>query len=213
MDQHLHYVIEKKVEKTIASLERNNMRGYFVQDAAAALEVIKGLLKDGDTVAVGGSMTLFEVGVIDFLRQGNYQFLDRYQKGLTAEQMKEIGLKSFTADVFFTSTNAITENGELYNIDGKGTRVAPMLYGPDKVIVVAGVNKIVRDMDEAVQRCKEWAAPANTKRLNRKTPCTEVGYCIDCKSSERICNEYTVIKRQLDQDRIHVIFVDQMLGY
>lgn len=213
MDQHLQHVIEKRVEKTIANLENNNIRGYFVADAAAALETMKGLLKDGDTVVVGGSITLLEVGVIDFLRQGNYQFFDRYQEGLTREQMKEISLKAFSADAFFTSSNAITENGEIYNVDGKGTRVAPMLYGPEKVIIVAGVNKIVRDLDEAIERSKEWAAPANAKRLNRKTPCVEVGVCMDCKSPERICNEYTVIRRQLDKDRIHVIFVNQALGY
>lgn len=213
MDQHLHFVQQKRIERTIANLERNNMHGYFVPNAAAALETVKGLLKEGDTVAVGSSMTLFEVGVIDLLRQGNYHFIDRHRPGLTKEQLREDSLKTFSADVFFTSSNAITEEGELYNVDGKGTRVAPMLYGPEKVIVVAGVNKIVRDLPEAIERNKEWAAPTNARRLNRKTPCVEMGVCIDCKSPERICNEYTLIRRQIDGERIHVILVDEALGY
>lgn len=213
MDKNLNFVIAKRVEKTLKNLEKNNMCGYFVPDEAAALAKVQELIAEGATVGVGSSMTLFEIGAIEMLRQGNYNFLDRYQEGLTKEQAREISLKNFSADVFLASSNAITEHGELYNVDGKGTRVAPMLYGPEKVIVVAGVNKIVRDVEEAIERNKEWAAPANTKRLSRKTPCTETGYCMECNSPERICNEYTLIKRQIDQGRIHVILVDKALGY
>ena len=121
--------------------------------------------------------------------------------------------KTFMADAYFTSTNAITENGELYNVDGNGNRVAAMLYGPDKVIVICGVNKIVKDLNEAIERNKRVAAPINAKRLNKDTPCAKVGYCMDCKSKDRICNEYTVIKRQRNKDRIHVIFMNENLGY
>ncbi|KGG81298.1 membrane protein [Caloranaerobacter azorensis H53214] len=213
MDKNVSFVIEKRVERTIQNLEKNNMHGYFVQNEKEAIEKIKELIKEGDTVAVGGSMTLFEVGVIDFLRNGKYNFLDRYREGLTSEDIKELYRKSFSADVYFTSSNAITEEGELYNVDGRGNRVAAMIYGPDKVIVVVGVNKIVKSIDEAIERNRQLAAPANTKRLNKKTPCAEVGYCMNCTSPDRICNQYVLIKRQMQKGRIHVIIVNKNLGY
>jgi L-lactate utilization protein LutB len=158
-------------------------------------------------------MTLFEVGAIDFIRKGDYEVLDRYKEGLTPAEMKEIFRKSFSADVYLTGSNAVTENGELYNVDGNGNRVAAMLYGPDKVIVIVGVNKIVKDVEQAVKRVKGTAAPANNVRLNKANPCTKVGQCMDCKSEGRICNEYTLIKRQGVKGRIHVIIVNKELGY
>ncbi|QIB27966.1 lactate utilization protein [Caloranaerobacter azorensis] len=213
MDKNVSFVIEKRVERTIQNLEKNNMHGYFVQNEKKAIEKIKELIKEGDTVAVGGSLTLFEIGVIDFLRNGKYNFLDRYREGLTSEDIKELYRKSFSADVYFTSSNAITEEGELYNVDGRGNRVAAMIYGPDKVIVVIGVNKIVKSIDEAIERNRQLAAPANTKRLNKKTPCAEVGYCMNCTSPDRICNQYVLIKRQMQKGRIYVIIVNKNLGY
>ncbi len=213
MDNNAKFVLEKRVSRTIESLEKNNMKGYFVQSEEEVLKKIEEIITKGDTVSVGGSMTLFETGVIDLLRNGKYNFLDRYEEGLSQNDTKEIYRKSFAADAYFTSSNAITEEGELYNVDGRGNRVAAMIYGPDKVVVVLGVNKIVRDLDEAVMRNREWAAPANAKRLDSKTPCAEVGYCMDCSSKERICSDYVIIKKQLDEDRIHVIIVNKELGY
>ncbi|WP_432667537.1 lactate utilization protein [Wukongibacter baidiensis] len=213
MDNNAKFVLEKRVSRTIENLEKNNMRGYFAQSEDEALKKVQEIIKEGDTVTVGGSMTLFETGVIDLLRNGKYKFLDRYEEGLSQEDIKEIYRKSFAADAYFTSSNAITEEGELYNVDGRGNRVAAMIYGPDKVVVVLGVNKIVRDLDEAIMRNREWAAPANAKRLDRKTPCAEVGYCMDCSSKDRICSDYVIIKKQMDADRIHVIIVNKALGY
>lgn len=213
MDNNVKFVLEKRVSRTIENLEKNNMKGYFVQNEGEALQKIQEIIKEGDTVSVGGSMTLFETGAIDLLRNGKYNFLDRYEEGLSQDDIKEIYRKSFAADAYFTSSNAITEEGELYNVDGRGNRVAAMIYGPDKVVVVLGVNKIVRNLDEAVMRNREWAAPANARRLDKKTPCSEVGYCMDCSSKDRICSEYVVIKKQLQGDRIHVIIVNKELGY
>lgn len=158
-------------------------------------------------------MTLFETGVIDHLRSGRYNFLDRYKEGLTDSDIKEIYRKSFFADAYFTSSNAITEDGEIYNVDGNGNRVAAMIYGPDKVIIVAGINKIVKDLDEAIERNREMAAPANAKRLNKNTPCAKIGYCMDCTSADRICRNYVLIKNQGRKDRMYVIFVNKNLGY
>ncbi len=213
MDKNAKFVLEKRVERTIENLNKNNMDGYFVKDEKELLEKIKELTNDGDTVGVGGSMTLFETGVIDFLRTENYNFLDRYAQGLSKEDMMDIFKKSLLSDVYISSTNAITEDGELYNVDGNGNRVAAMIFGPDKVIIVAGVNKIVKDVEAAIERNREISAPANTVRLNRKTPCAKVGYCMDCSSPERICNAYTLIRKQGRRGRIHVIFMDSELGY
>jgi len=213
MDQNVVFVIQEKIKRTIENLEKNNIKGYFVQNEEEACSKIKELIPEGSTVAVGGSMTLFEIGAIDLLRNGKYNFLDRYEAGLTAEQMKEIHRKAFFADAYLTSSNAVTEEGELYNGDGTGNRVAAMIYGPYKVIVVVVFNKIVKDLNEAISRVENLAAPANTKRLSRRTPCTKTGYCMDCDSPERICNDYVLIKKQNTPGRIHVIIINKELGY
>ncbi|CEI72817.1 lactate utilization protein [Romboutsia hominis] len=213
MDKNITWINEKRIEKTIKALEKNNMNGYLAKDTDDIINIIKELVDEKSLVACGGSMTLFKTGIIDLLRSGRYNFLDRYEENLSPQEMKEIFRKSFCADAYFTSTNAITEEGELYNVDGMGNRVAAMLYGPDKVIVVCGVNKIVKNIDEAINRNKVVSAPANAKRLNAKTPCKEVGYCMDCSSSERICCEYTIIKKQRIPNRIHIIFINESFGY
>ena len=213
MDKDLRWLKEKRIINTIEALKRNGMNGYLVNNNEELINKIKELTREGDTVACGGSMTLFETGVIDHLRSGRYNFLDRHAEGLSPEDIKNIFRGAFSADVFFASTNAVTETGELYNVDGTGNRVAAMLYGPDKVILVVGQNKIVKNLEEAIDRNKAICGPANCKRLNRATPCMKVGRCMDCASTDRICNEYTVIKKQRDKDRIHVIFLADELGY
>lgn len=202
-----------KINNLIKTLQKNNINGYMVESKEELISQIEAIVEKDSVVSVGGSMTLFELGIIDYLRKGRYEFLDRYKDGLSPADIEDIYRKSFFADAYFTSTNAITEEGELYNVDGTGNRVAAMLYGPKKVIFIVGTNKIVKDMDEAVKRVREIAAPLNTKRLNRKTPCTKVGHCMDCSSPERICNEYIVIKRQRDKSRMHVIFINENTGY
>ena len=213
MDNNIKWVDEQKIKRTMENLEKNNIESYFVEDNSALIEKISKFVKEGDTVSVGGSMTLFETGVIEFLRNGKFNFLDRYEQGLNGNDIKDIFRKTFSADAYFVSSNAVTEKGELYNVDGNGNRVAAMIYGPDNVIVIVGVNKIVRDVQEAIERKKEYAAPANAKRLNRNTPCTKVGHCMDCSSSERICNDYVLIRRQGQKGRIKVIIVGKELGY
>lgn len=212
MDNNIKKIMDLKVDRTIASLKKNNMNGYRVA-MDGLYDLIKEIVPEGKQVAVGGSMSLFETGVIDYLRKADYDFLDRYEDGLSKEQIREIYVKSFDVDGYFTSSNAITEDGKLYNVDGTGNRVAAMLYGPRKVIVVVGINKIVKNIDEAINRNREVAAPANAVRLNRNTPCQVKGYCMDCNSPDRICNEFVTIEKQGDPDRIHVIFLEESLGY
>lgn len=213
MDNNIRWVNKKKIEKTIDALNKNGMCGYLVEGRDELIQKIKDLVPKGSLVGCGGSASLLEMKVIDFIREYDYEFLDRYESGLSKEELKNLHRKSFFADAYFTSTNAITQNGELYNVDGNGNRVAAMLYGPDKVIVVCGVNKIVKNIEEAITRNEQISAPANTKRLNTKTPCKETGYCMDCSSMDRICCEYTVIKKQRTLNRIHVIFINENLGY
>lgn len=204
---------EMKINRTIEALKKNNMNGYYAKNRDEVIKLIEDIVAEGAKVAVGGSETLSELGVLEHLRSGRYDFLDRYKAGLTPEEVTNIFKQSFLADAYLSGCNAITENGELYNVDGNGNRVAAMLYGPDKVIVICGVNKIVKDVDEAIKRNRAISAPMNAKRLNRKTPCAKVGYCMDCNSPERICNEYTLIKKQRLPERMHVIFLNENLGY
>lgn len=202
-----------KVDNIIKKFKENNINGYYVKDKEELIKKIEEIVEENSVVSVGGSMTLFETGVIEHLRSGRYELLDRYKEGLSKEEIANIFRQAFSADAYFSSSNAVTEEGELYNVDGTGNRVAAMLFGPKKVVIVVGVNKIVKDIDEAIKRNREVAAPLNAKRLNRSTPCAKVGYCMDCRSKDRICNEYTIIRRQADPTRMHVIFVDEKLGY
>lgn len=213
MNENIKWVNEKKIEKTINNLKKNNINGYYVKDNDELINLIKDIAKEGEVVSVGGSMSLFESKVIELLRSGRYEFLDRYKKDLTQEDIKEIYRKSFFADTYFASANAITEDGKIFNVDGNGNRVAAILYGPDKVVLIVGVNKIVKNIEQAVARNRAISGPANAKRLNLSTPCVKTGQCMECKSEERICCEYTVIKRQKNPKRMHVIFINDTLGF
>jgi L-lactate utilization protein LutB len=213
MDKNLNFVYEQRIKRTMENLEKNNMESFYVEDEAGVIEKVKEIISEGSTVAVGGSMTLFETGIIELLRNGKYNFLDRYAEGLGAAGIKEVFRKSFFVDAYLVSSNAVTEEGQLYNIDGNGNRVAAMLYGPEKVIVIVGINKIVKNAQAAAERGKQVAAPANNIRLTTNNPCNKVGTCIDCKSPTRICNNYVLIGRQSIKDRIKVIIVGKELGY
>lgn len=213
MDQHANWLHASRIERTKEALIANQYAVSLVSDPKELIEIIENELPEGSTVSVGGSMTLFETGIIDHLRSGRYEFWDRYAGQLSPEDLKALYVRSFSADAYFTSSNAITEDGGLYNVDGNGNRVAAMLYGPKKVFVIAGANKIVKNLDAAIARNREYAAPANTKRLNRKTPCAVTGVCSDCKSPERICNDYVYMQRQTQKDRIHVILLTGSFGY
>ncbi|CUU46723.1 lactate utilization protein [Clostridium beijerinckii] len=213
MDVNISWYKEEQINRTIKNLSQRNIDGFFVNDGNELKELLKQLIGKNSVVGVGDSMTLFETGVIDFLREENYTFLDKYRDGITSEEKKSIYMQNFSADTFMCSTNALTESGELYNIDGNGSRVAPMIYGPKQVILVTGTNKIVKDIEEAEKRVRNYAAPIDAKRLGKDTPCTKLGYCVDCKSPNRICNDFTIIRGQFVKGRIKVIIVGKQLGY
>ena len=213
MDKNLKSVQDKKMDRAAAALEKNGYTVIKVDTKEDVIKAIEGYVKEGDVVGIGGSMTLFETGVINWLHENGCTLLDRYEKGLTGPQIGEIFRQSLLSDVYLTSTNAVTEDGRLVNVDGNGNRVAAMLFGPKSVIVIAGHNKIVEDVESAVYRIETVAAPANTARLSCKTPCAETGRCMDCASEERICNITTIIRKRPQLTDFHVIIVDEDLGY
>ena len=154
MDGFKAEILKKRIERTMENLERNNMEAFFVPDKEDVVPRLREMISAGSTVTCGGSVSLYQCGVIDFLRDGPYCFLDRDREGLSKEDREEIFRQAFSSDVYLCSSNAVTENGELYNVDGNSNRTAAILYGPKSVIMVVGINKIVRNLDEAVLRVK-----------------------------------------------------------
>ena len=159
------------IQKTMQNLEKNGIKPYFVENKDEVVPLVKTLINNGESVSCGGSVTLDETGVKALMQNGDYDFIDR--TGLQGEELRQSYIKTFGCDTFFTSSNAVTENGELYNVDGNSNRVACIVYGPRQVIMIVGVNKIVKDIDEAIYRVKTVCAPMNTQRLDVKTPCTK----------------------------------------
>lgn len=205
--------MDEKIKKAIMNLQKNNMAGFYIEKKQELLPLLSTMLVEGERIGCGDSVTLEETGVFDFLRSGNFTFYDKHQPQLTSEEKRNIYLKNFDTDTFFTGTNAVTIDGQLFNIDGNGSRVAPMIYGPKQVIIVVGVNKLVDTVEDAIYRARQVAAPLDAKRLNKNTPCVKLGKCIDCKHEQRICNDFVLISRQFIKDRIKVIFINESYGY
>ena len=213
--------MNQTVQKVLEALRKNYMLAEYVENKDAVVPLVKSLLTEGCTVATGGSRTLDETGVTDLLRSGAYTYFDRNNPALSPEEKAAMTAKGATADVYLCSSNAITEQGELYNVDGFSNRVSAIANGPKKVIMVVGVNKIVPNLDAAIRRVKTIAAPLNTKRLNCDTYCLKTGVCMGldgsmtdgCHSPARICCSYLVSAQQRIQNRIHVILVGESLGF
>lgn len=211
------------MEKTMEALRAHNMDVYLAKDREEAKSIALSLIPAGASCASGGSVTLDETGILAELKSGKYAYIDRGIPTLTPEERVSAMKQALTADYYFMSANAITENGELYNVDGNSNRVAALLYGTGSVIVVAGKNKIVKDLDAAAHRVKTIAAPKNAERLNCATPCAKTGHCISldrggdmadgCSSPARICCNFVVSAQQRHPSRIKVILVDEELGY
>lgn len=198
----------------IKKLKKNNMHGYWAKDSSEAKEIALRLIPPRAVISMGNSLTLRQTGIFEALTGGDYNVINQFEPGITPEEnlhRRRIGL---TADVYFSSSNMVTEEGALINVDGKGNRVAALMFGPHKVVLVVGKNKMLKDEAEAWERLRGHTAPTLAKRLGRSTPCVETGACGDCRSPQRICRYYTVINSQMpaDKDRIHVIIVDEELG-
>ena len=206
--------MDGRIEKVMENLRQNRMKPYYAENSEKAREIVRELVKDDKLITSGGSMTLAECGITDMLmKEFGSAYLDRSAGKDNRDAIEEIMRRAFVSDTFLTSTNALTENGELYNVDGNGNRVSAMIFGPKQVVVVAGVNKIVKDLAEAVERVEKVAAPKNTVRLERATPCVKTGVCGHCRSEDRICCSFVTLAQQRVPDRIKVIIVDENLGY
>lgn len=224
MDTNRMSSVELTIQKTIKRLEANNFKAFYVKDKSAALEKVKELVKEGAVTSAGGSMTLNECGIIDYLKE-HTSYIDRNIPGLEPAEKKRRERTTFSADCFFLSANAITEHGEIYEVDGNGNRVAALAYGPEEVIIVAGYNKIVPNLRAAVERVKHVASPANCIRLKLDSICAKSGACVQdsfdenhlmCKANcgeSCICAETLILSRQRNKGRITVILVGESLGY
>ncbi len=204
---------EHQAAEIIKALEKRNMKGYYCADRADAVELARTLTPAGSTVSFGGSMTLFESGIMDMLKtRTDITLLDR-STAKDAAETKQIYHDALSSDVYFMSSNAITKDGELINIDGNGNRIAALIYGPDHVVLVVGMNKVVSDVDDGIRRVHDIAASANGVRLGKSTPCAVTGFCHDCLSPECMCSHTVITRRCYTSDRIHVILVGETLGY
>ncbi|MFT3951446.1 MAG: lactate utilization protein [Oscillospiraceae bacterium] len=213
----------QRLEKTAANLKKRGFDTYVVQTPDEARALAMRLAPEGESVAAGGSESLAECGLIDVLNSGRYNFIDRFA-GETPEEREELTRRAFFCDTYFCSANAVTEDGIVYNVDGKSNRVAAIAFGPKSVIMVVGRNKITRDLDEAAARVKRIAAPINCARLGCQTPCAQTGECVSikahgtqmtdgCAGDARICCDYLVLSNQRDKNRIKVILVNEELGF
>ena len=200
---------EKLAQKVIKGLNSRNMSGYYAPSAEEAKRIALELIPEGSTVTMGGGMSVHETGLVEALKEGNYSFIDR-----DAMQDKRAAmLAAYDADFFLSGCNAITEDGILVNIDGNANRVSAIAQGPKKVLFIVGMNKVCDDVDGAVKRARNVAAPVNAQRFGLDTPCSKTGSCMNCKSPDTICCQFLITRFSKHTDRIHVILVNDSLGF
>lgn len=202
----------KACDGIIANLKKRNMEGYFYEDSASCVRAILDLIPDGSSISWGGSASVQESGMMDALKNGSYELIDR-SPAKTPEEQREIYGRTVMSDYYFMSTNAITYEGELVNIDGNGNRVACLIHGPRHVIIIAGMNKVATTLEGAFERARTMACPPNAVRLDKKTPCAATGKCGDCLSPDCFCNQIVVTRRSGHTGRIKVFLVAEDLGF
>ena len=196
----------------IENLQKRNMEGYFFESSADCVKAVIDYIPQGSVISWGGSETIKETGLMDAVHNGAYELIDR-AAARNPEEARALYTKTVLADYYLISSNAVTIEGELINIDGNGNRVACLIQGPSHVIIVVGMNKIVTDVESGVARVRNMASPANAVRLNRKLPCAATGNCHDCLSPECFCNQIVVTRRSGHTGRIKVYLVAEDLGY
>ena len=196
----------------IKNMAKKNLEGYYCATSAEAVKKALSLMPEGSSVTWGGSMTLTECGLMDALKTANYEIIDR-DTAKTPEETRQMYARQVMADYYLMSSNAITIDGELVNIDGRANRISCLCWGPQNVIIIAGMNKVAADVESAIKRVRNIAAPPNCVRLNKNTPCAQTGKCGDCYSSESICSQILVTRRSSTPNRIKVILVGEELGY
>ena len=214
MEEHRFVWNEKVAMQIIKRLEKRRMEGSYAPNAAQAKEEVLAMIPQGATVFRCGSMTATGMGLWeDIANLPEIKLIDPYQPELKPEEGLELRRQGLTADVMVASSNAITLDGKLVNLDGMGNRVAAITFGPKKVILLVGMNKVASDLESAMARVKHRAAPINNIRYGLKNPCVETGLCSDCKTPQRICNMWGIIEGHMIQNRIHVKLIGEDLGY
>ena len=209
MNENLFKRNQLLAQKVIKGLESRNMSGYYAASREEALEKALALIPEGSSVTMGGAMSAHEIGLVEALKKGNYNFIDRD----AYPDRRQAMLLAYDADVFLSSANAMTEDGVLVNIDGNSNRVSAIAQGPRKVIFIVGMNKVCSDVDGAMKRARSVAAPANAQRFGLSTPCAKTGACMNCKSPDTICCQFLITRFSRHKDRIHVILVNDFLGF
>jgi L-lactate utilization protein LutB len=213
MDQNKEWLIEMRLKKAEEKLKAHDFEAIYVKTKEDAAQEIWKYILPGMRVGVGGSVTIRELGILEQLEARGHTLYDHWKPGLSKEKVLEIRKSQMTSDLFLSSVNAITLNGELINIDFAGNRTNATTYGPGKVILVVGYNKIVEDVQEAIKRIKNVAAPINAKRLSIDVPCAKVGKCVDCNSPNRICRVVMIHERRPFLTDMLIILVGEELGY
>ncbi|MBC7188599.1 lactate utilization protein [Candidatus Aerophobetes bacterium] len=206
---------KEKIKVTLSSLKKKGYDVHFAPSVEEAKKIIYSMIPQGAVIGRCGSVTLTQMGIYDELKAKGFCVIDPYESGLSFEEQVERRRKTLLCDVFLAGANAITREGEIVNVDGTGNRVAGITFGPKKVIIVAGRNKIVQDIKEALERIKSVSAPLNARRLRRKTPCAVLDRCPEneCESSDRMCNVTLILNRKPDMSSISIILVGEDIGF
>ncbi len=209
MNENIRKRNELLAQTVIKGLQSRNMEGFYAKDKEEALKLALELIPQGSTVTMGGGMSVHEIGLTEALVKGDYNFIDRDK----VEDKRQAMLMAYDADVFLSSTNAMTKDGILVNIDGNANRVSAIAQGPKKVLFIVGLNKVCGDLDGAMKRARNVAAPINAQRFGLSTPCAKTGACFDCKSPDTICCQFLITRYSLHKGRIQVILVNDSLGF
>ena len=209
MNDNIYKRNELLAQKVIKGLASRNMTGYYAASAEEAKKIALDLIPEGSSISMGGGMSVHEIGLVEALKEGNYNFIDRDK----AEDKRAAMLAAYDADFFLSGCNAMTEDGVLVNIDGNANRVSAIAQGPKKVIFIVGMNKVCDDVDGAMKRARNVAAPINSQRFGLDTPCCKTGSCMNCKSPDTICCQFLITRFSRHEGRIHVILVNDSLGF
>lgn len=209
MDKNIEKRNELLAQTVIKGLQSRNMEGFYAAGRKEALDLALSLIPEGSTVTMGGGMSVHEIGLPEALAAGTYHFIDRDKM----EDKRQAMLAAYDADVFLSSVNAITRDGIMVNIDGNANRVSAIAQGPKKVLFIVGMNKVCGDLDGAMKRARNIAAPINAQRFHLNTPCAKTGACFDCKSPDTICCQFLITRYSLHKGRIQVILVNDDLGF
>lgn len=209
MNENIQKRNELLAQKVIEGLKSRNMTGYYAASKEEALQKALEIIPEGSTITMGGGMSVEEIGLVDAVKSGNYTFIDR---NATSDRRAAM-LAAYDADVYLASVNAMTDDGILVNIDGNSNRVSAIAFGPKKVVFIVGMNKVCGDLDHAMKRARNVAAPINAQRFGLSTPCAKTGSCFDCKSPDTICCQFLTTRYSKHEGRIHVILVNDDLGF